>query len=72
MLKRGGKMSEIKIDIEDSDGNTICGLIIERKVGETHLKLTNLSIADAFEDKKTHAYRLQMIEKYSDSVVPCM
>ena len=65
-------MSEIRIDIEDSDGNTICGLIIDRKVGATHLKLTNLSVADAFEDEKVHAYRLQMIEKHSDSVVPCM
>lgn len=65
-------MSEIRIDIEDPEGNTICGLIIERKVGETHLKLKNLSLADAHEGKEVSGFRLQMVDEHCDTVVECM
>lgn len=65
-------MEKIVIDIEDREGNTICGLIIDVGGKNTKIKTKNLSLADAFEEGKLHEFRLQMEEEYSDSVVECL
>lgn len=62
-------MSNIVIDIEDEDGNTICGLKIKRQAGQTKIVLNNLSLADTFEDESINAYRLQMVDKFVDALV---